>query len=195
MSKIEHITDTKFHKLLKLVQWGERNVVNSHIDEWQDRSEELLGVISAPADDTLKGHRGWHPCDGRCWELCSWMDLCHGPTPLSQLVTGSYMWHGNPPTYPHSTSCSSTILHYLSQPSYNTHTHMPLPPPTHTHMHLPSSHTHTHTHTCTVFTCEQMSMENCTEHFTLGKRPSLLAKLLLARYPLREGGGAHAPLI
>ena len=181
MSKIEHITDTEFHKLSKLVQWGESNVVNSHIDERQDRSEELLGVILAPADDTLKGHRGWHICDGRCWKLCSWMDLYHGPTPLSQLVKGSYMWHGNPPIYPHSTSCSSTILHHLSQPSYNTHTHM----------HLPSSHTHTHT--CTVFTCEQMSMENCTEHFTLGKRPSLLAKLFLARYPFRGVKGHLLP--
>ena len=55
MSEIEDIAETEFDKLLKLVQLGESDAVNSHIDEWQDMSEELLGVISAPADDTLKG--------------------------------------------------------------------------------------------------------------------------------------------
>ena len=66
MSEIEDITGTEFHKLLEPVQLGESNVhvVNSHINEWQDRWEELLGVISTPADDTLKGRWRWHPVMG-----------------------------------------------------------------------------------------------------------------------------------
>ena len=64
MSEIEDLADTEFHKLLEPVQLGESDVVNSHINERQDRSEELLGVISAPADDTLQGRWRWHPVMG-----------------------------------------------------------------------------------------------------------------------------------
>ena len=41
--EIEDIADTEFEKLLEQVQLGEHDVDNSHIDEWQDMSEELLG--------------------------------------------------------------------------------------------------------------------------------------------------------
>ena len=57
MSEIEHITDTEFGKLLQQVHLGklDLHVTYSHIVEWQDMPEELLGILSAPADDTFKG--------------------------------------------------------------------------------------------------------------------------------------------
>ena len=51
MSKIEDIADTEFDELLQQVHLGELNVVNSRINERLDMSEELLGVVSAPADN------------------------------------------------------------------------------------------------------------------------------------------------
>ena len=44
-------------------------------------SEELLGVVSAPADDS-SGMSGMAPCDGACGELRVGGDSCQGsPTP------------------------------------------------------------------------------------------------------------------
>ena len=84
MSEIEDIADSKFDELLQQVQLGKHDVVDLRIDERQDMSEELLGVVSAPADDTLSTS-GMASRDERCRELHSWMDSCHGPTPLSHV--------------------------------------------------------------------------------------------------------------
>ena len=53
MFEIEDITDTKFDELLKQVHSGEVDIVDSRINEWQDMLEELLGVVSSPADNKL----------------------------------------------------------------------------------------------------------------------------------------------
>ena len=77
MSEIEDITDTEFNELLEQVHLHGRtqdDIVNLRTNEWQDMSEEMLGV-STPEDDTLSTS-GMIPCDGRCWELHSWMDSC-----------------------------------------------------------------------------------------------------------------------
>ena len=50
MSEIGDIADTEFDDQVHL---GEFDVVDSRINERLDMSEELLGVISDPADDTL----------------------------------------------------------------------------------------------------------------------------------------------
>ena len=67
MSEIEDIADTEFDKLLQQVHLSELDVVDSRINERLDMSEELLGVISDPADDMLSTLG----CHGRCPELCS----------------------------------------------------------------------------------------------------------------------------
>ena len=51
MSKIEDITGTEFGKLLQQVHLGEFDVVDLRTNEQLDMSKELLGVVSAPADD------------------------------------------------------------------------------------------------------------------------------------------------
>ena len=45
--------DMEFDKRLGQVNLGKLDVVNLHIDEQQEMSEKLLGVISAPADNTM----------------------------------------------------------------------------------------------------------------------------------------------
>ena len=83
MSKIEAIADTESYKLLEQVDLGKLDIVESRIDDWQDTSEELLGVggaavLLAPADDTLSTS-GMAPCEcrvGRCGELHSGINLC-----------------------------------------------------------------------------------------------------------------------
>ena len=52
MSDIEDIADTEFGELLQQVHLGELDVVDSRIHKRLDMSEELLGVVSDPADDT-----------------------------------------------------------------------------------------------------------------------------------------------
>ena len=42
----------EFGKLLQKVHLGELDIVDSCIHERQDTSEEMLGVVSDPADDT-----------------------------------------------------------------------------------------------------------------------------------------------
>ena len=81
MSKIEDIADTEFNELLEQVDLGELDVVESHIDEWQDMSEKLLGIVLAP----VLSMSWMAPCDGRCGELCSRIDVCQGPSSLSHL--------------------------------------------------------------------------------------------------------------
>ena len=61
---------TEFDKLLQ-VHLGELDVVGLWINERVDMSEELLGIVSAPANNTLSISR-------MAWELsgnvfCSWM--------------------------------------------------------------------------------------------------------------------------
>ena len=73
MSKIENIGGTEFDELLQQVHFGKHDVDYSHIIEWQDMSEELLGVVSAPASDR-SSTSGMAPRDGSCHEPCSWMD-------------------------------------------------------------------------------------------------------------------------
>ena len=53
MFEIEDIAGTEFNKLLQKVYLGELDVVDSRINERLDMSEELLGVVSAPANDML----------------------------------------------------------------------------------------------------------------------------------------------
>ena len=84
MSEIGNIADTNLDKLLEKVHLGKLDIVDLHTDEQQDVSEELLGVLSTPADDTSS--TSWKaPHDGRCRELHLWMDSCQGPSPLSHL--------------------------------------------------------------------------------------------------------------
>ena len=87
---------TEFDKLLQQVHLGELDVVDSQINERLDMSEELLGVILAPADNTLS-------TSGMAWEMsgtvfCSWMlplmgvvialiDHVHQSFHLSELFT------------------------------------------------------------------------------------------------------------
>ena len=49
---IEDIADMDFCELMQQVHLGELDVVDSRIHERLDMSEELLGVVSDPADDT-----------------------------------------------------------------------------------------------------------------------------------------------
>ena len=70
MYEIKDIAETKFDKLLEHIDLGELDIVESRTNE-RAMSEELLGIISAPADDTLSMLRMAHPHDGRCGELCS----------------------------------------------------------------------------------------------------------------------------
>ena len=53
ISEIENIPNTEFDELLQQVHLGKLGVVDLHINERLDMSEELLSVISNPADDTL----------------------------------------------------------------------------------------------------------------------------------------------
>ena len=62
MSEIENITGTEFDELLQQMHLGEFDVVDSRINERLDMLEEQLGVISAPADDTLS-------TSGMPWEM------------------------------------------------------------------------------------------------------------------------------
>ena len=52
MSEIEDIADMEFDELLQHVGSGELDVIESRTDG-QDLSEEVLGVVLAPTDDTL----------------------------------------------------------------------------------------------------------------------------------------------
>ena len=53
MSEIEDTAGAEFDELLQQVYLSEHDVVDSRKNEQLDMSEKLLGVISAPADDTL----------------------------------------------------------------------------------------------------------------------------------------------
>ena len=53
MSEVEDIAGTEFDELLQQVHLGELDVFNSHINKPLDMSEELLGIVLAPADDIL----------------------------------------------------------------------------------------------------------------------------------------------
>ena len=53
MSEIEGITGTDLEELLQQVHLGELDVFDSHINERLDTLEELLGIVSAVANDTL----------------------------------------------------------------------------------------------------------------------------------------------
>ena len=58
MSEIKDITDTEFDTLL--LDLGELDIVGPQTDG-QDMLEELLGIILAPADDTLSRTGTAHP--------------------------------------------------------------------------------------------------------------------------------------
>ena len=45
MSKIK---DTEFNKLLEQTNSGELDVLDYHIDKWQDMLQELLGIVPTP---------------------------------------------------------------------------------------------------------------------------------------------------
>ena len=70
-TSIKGTTDTEFDKLLQQVHLSELSAIDSRINERLDMLEELLGVISNPADDTLS-------ISGTLWEVSrtvfhSWM--------------------------------------------------------------------------------------------------------------------------
>ena len=78
------MADMEFDELLEQVDVGELDIVKSRINERQDMSKELLGVVSAPVDGTLST-LGMAPHDGKCEELHLGMDSCLGSSPsLSQ---------------------------------------------------------------------------------------------------------------
>ena len=53
-SEIEDIAGMEFDKLIQQVHLGKLNVVDLRTNERLDMSKELLGVVLAPADDTLR---------------------------------------------------------------------------------------------------------------------------------------------
>ena len=64
----------EFNELLQQVHLGELHEVDSRISQLLDMSEEMLGVVSAPADDGLS-------TSGVSWEVSrtvfrSWMAGC-----------------------------------------------------------------------------------------------------------------------
>ena len=63
MSEIEDIADIEFDELLQHVDLGELNVVESCTNGW-DMSKESLGIVSAPADDTLSMRSGMDSYQG-----------------------------------------------------------------------------------------------------------------------------------
>ena len=83
----KHVQDQRHHRYgiqqtIEQVQLGELDVVELCIDERQGMSEELLGIVSVPVDDTLS-MSGVTPHDGGCGELHSGMDSSQGPSPFS----------------------------------------------------------------------------------------------------------------
>ena len=63
MSEIEDITDIEFDKLLQHVDFGKLDIVES-CTNGQDMLKELLGVVLAPADDTLSMRLEMDPYQG-----------------------------------------------------------------------------------------------------------------------------------
>ena len=61
-SKIEDIAGTEFDKQLPKVHLGKLYVVNSHLNEQLGMMKEPLGLVLAPADDTLS-------TSGRAWKV------------------------------------------------------------------------------------------------------------------------------
>ena len=72
MSENEDIANTEFDKLLQQVHLSELDVVYSRVNERLDLSEELLGVVSDPAGDTLSMSPGM-PWEVSTTLLRSWM--------------------------------------------------------------------------------------------------------------------------
>ena len=68
---IEDIAGTEFNQLLQQVHLGKLDVVDSCINERLDMSEELLGVVSAAADDTLS--TSGMPLEVSRTVFCLWM--------------------------------------------------------------------------------------------------------------------------
>ena len=68
MFEIEDVVNTEFSKLLEQVHLGELNIFDSCKEEcMRGHSKELLGMVSAPEDNTLSTLE-MVLCDGRCWE-------------------------------------------------------------------------------------------------------------------------------
>ena len=90
MSEIKDVADTKFDELLEHIALGELDIVESRANG-HDVSEELLGIGSAPADDTPS--TSTH--NGRRGELCSGMNLGSSPslyywTPAYPIIVDAY---------------------------------------------------------------------------------------------------------
>ena len=103
MSEIEDIADMELNDLLEQVDLGgldyidlgELDVVESRTDG-QDMSEELLGVVLAPADVTLST-LGMVPPRWEVWGTVLGMDLCQGSPPSlssnrSRMCTSVVGW-------------------------------------------------------------------------------------------------------
>ena len=82
MSQIEE--NKEFDEILQITDLDEFDVADSQIDEQQDTSEELLGVVSAPANDALSTS-GMAPRDGRCGVLRSEDDSCQTSFPMYDI--------------------------------------------------------------------------------------------------------------
>ena len=78
MSEIED--NNEFDVILGSTNLDELDLTSSMMNKQQDLSEELLGVISAPADDAI-GTSGVAPQEGMCGELCIGLDSCQRSAP------------------------------------------------------------------------------------------------------------------
>ena len=76
MSDIEDITDMEFGELLQQVHLGELDVVDSHIHEELDMSEELLGVQSSRLQRMIRKYIG-NDMGGVKNCVCSWYSPYH----------------------------------------------------------------------------------------------------------------------
>ena len=80
MSDIKDMADMEFDEVLEQVVVGETDVFKLRINEQQDMSKELLGIVLAPVVGTLST-LGMAPRDVRCGELHLGMDSCLGSSP------------------------------------------------------------------------------------------------------------------
>ena len=106
MSEIEE----EFDQLLERTDPAELNMY-SPIASQEMSLEELLGVVSAPADDT-SGTSGMAPCDGACGKLRVGGDSCQGFPPSLMIMQG----------YAH-TTYNRRMATYIQPTCIGQHTH------------------------------------------------------------------------
>ena len=94
MSEMEDIADMEFDNLFQHVDLGELD--DSRAAHGQDLSEELLGVILAPADDTAKYIGDGTPAVGWCEEPSSGMALSQASSPSLSVETKIHVIKAGP---------------------------------------------------------------------------------------------------